>query len=106
MAQLTIIYWRDIPAQVVVKAGSSSAKRQLSERFETAIDRAAMHSGLHGTDDYLTQWRRAAAGDVGEDFEAEAGAAVERLEAEYPEDRLKTLTLSGGIEEAGGVDAG
>ena len=28
MAQLTIVYWRDIPAQVIVKAGRRSAKRE------------------------------------------------------------------------------
>ena len=31
MAQLTVVYWRDIPAQVIVKQGRQSAKRQLDE---------------------------------------------------------------------------
>ena len=44
MASLTILYWRDIPSQVIAKAGRSSAKRQLSERFIRAIDAAAMHA--------------------------------------------------------------
>ena len=60
MAQLTIVYWRDIPAQVIVKAGRRAAKRQLSERFEKAIDRAAMKARLRDTDSYLAEWRRAA----------------------------------------------
>ena len=38
MAQMTVVYWRDIPAQVIVKSGRKSAKRQLSERFETAMN--------------------------------------------------------------------
>ena len=42
MAEKIVVYWRDIPAQVIVKAGRKSAKRQLTERFEQAIDRAAM----------------------------------------------------------------
>ena len=37
MAQLIVVYWRDIPAQVIVKAGRTTAKRQLTERFEKAM---------------------------------------------------------------------
>jgi len=59
MAQLTIVYWRDIPAQVIVKQGRQAAKRQLTERFEKAIDRAAMRAKLRDTDSYLAEWRRA-----------------------------------------------
>ena len=58
MASLTILYWRDIPAQVIAKAGRTSAKRELPLRFTEAIDMAAMRSGAAGTDDYLAAWRR------------------------------------------------
>ncbi|MDP9065562.1 MAG: virulence factor, partial [Pseudomonadota bacterium] len=34
MAQLIIISWRDIPAQVIVKRGRETAKVQLSMRFQ------------------------------------------------------------------------
>ena len=50
MATMTIVYWRDIPAQVIVKAGRNAAKRQLPERFEQAIDRCAMKVGARDTD--------------------------------------------------------
>jgi CRISPR/Cas system CSM-associated protein Csm3 (group 7 of RAMP superfamily) len=50
MAQLIVVYWRDIPAQVIVKRGRVTAKRQLTERFEKAIDRAAMRANLRDTD--------------------------------------------------------
>ncbi|MBV9522569.1 MAG: virulence factor, partial [Alphaproteobacteria bacterium] len=75
MAQLIIVYWRDMPAQVIVRSGRKTAKRELSPRFQEAIDRAAMVSGEHGTDAYLAAWRR----DVGacaDDLEAEATAAA------------------------------
>jgi len=58
MAEKVIVYWRDIPAQVIVRAGRKTAQRQLPERFEQAIDRAAMRAKLTGTDAYLAQWRR------------------------------------------------
>ncbi len=96
MAQVTIVYWRDIPAQVIVGRGRKAAKLPLPERFEQAIDRAAMGAGLAGTDDYLAEWRRAEPFEVeGEDMSvAEATAA--QLDNEYDTDRLKTLISNGG----------
>ncbi|MEE8225431.1 MAG: virulence factor [Kiloniellales bacterium] len=100
MARLTIVYWRDIPAQVIVKAGRDNAKRQLSERFEKAIDRAAMRAQLRDTDSYLSEWRRAEPVDCGDNLEAEAEAAAQRLESDYDEDRLRALVSAGGLEQA------
>ena len=57
---------------MIVKAGRKTAKRQLAERFEQAIDRAAMRAQLTGTDAYLEQWRRADPMPCGDDLEAEA----------------------------------
>jgi len=96
MAQLIVVYWRDIPAQVIVKQGRSSAKRQLTERFEKAIDRAAMRAKLRDTDSYLAEWRRADPVDCGGDLEAEAASAAERLEVEYDDARLQRLVENGG----------
>lgn len=98
MAQLIVVYWRDIPAQVIVKQRRETAKRQLAERFETAIDRAAMHAKLAGTDDYLNEWRRADPVEVSDNLEAEAEKAAAAIEADYPDDRLKALSLAGGID--------
>ena len=99
MAKLTIVYWRDIPAQVIAKEKRNAAKRVLSERFEKAIDRAAMRSGARDTDAYLAEWRRGDAGPCGGDLEAEAGRVAARLEAEYSDDRLAALIVSGGRED-------
>lgn len=96
MAQLIVVYWRDIPAQVIVKRGRNAAKRQLAERFEQAIDRAAMRANLRDTDSYLAEWRRAEPVECGDDLEAEAAAAAERLETEYDDARLKQLVDNGG----------
>jgi len=96
MAQLIIVYWHDIPAQVIVKAGRQSAKRALSSRFQEAIDRAAMRSGAHGSDAYLAAWRRAAPTPCGDDIETEAATAAARLEAEFDDRRLASLIASGG----------
>ena len=37
MPAVTVVYWRDIPAQVIVGKGRRGAKKQLAERFEQAI---------------------------------------------------------------------
>ena len=96
MPDLTILYWRDIPAQVIARAGRKSAKRELPLRFTEAIDMAAMRAGAHGTDDYLASWRRGDATPCGDDLEAEASAAAARLEADYDPDRLKALIANKG----------
>ncbi|MFO1072937.1 MAG: virulence factor [Geminicoccaceae bacterium] len=98
MADKVIVRWRDIPAQVIVKAGRRTARRQLPERFEQAIDRAAMRAGLTGTDAYLEQWQRSAPMACGEDLEAEAEAALRALDADYPPERLRTLVANDGRE--------
>lgn len=91
MPEVTIVYWRDIPAQVIVGKGRRAAKVQLPERFEQAIDRAAMKAGLAGTDDYLSEWRRAAPVEIEGDPQEIAAAEAARLEAEYPQERIKQL---------------
>jgi hypothetical protein len=100
MANLTIVYWRDIPAQVIVKQGRTAAKRELPERFVTSIDAAAMKAGARDTDSYLADWRRADPVPVGDDLEAEAQAWADKIEADYPNERLAALAKAGGYEEA------
>jgi hypothetical protein len=100
MANLTILYWRDIPSQVIVKSGRNSAKRELSERFIRAIDAAAMRA--HATDAYLAEWRKAEPTPCGDDLEAEASAAAARLEVEYDAHRLAELAKRGERGLSGG----
>ena len=98
MANLTIVYWRDIPAQVIAKEKRNAAKRVLSERFEKAIDRAAMRSGARDTDAYLAEWRRGEPTPCGDDLDAEADAVAARIEGDYDDDRLAGLIETGGRE--------
>ncbi len=98
MPQRIIVYWRDIPAQVIIKQGRTTAKRQLPERFEQAIDMAAMRAGKRDTDAYLAEWRKADPEPIeGEDLEALASAEAARLEAEYSVEKVKALIENGGV---------
>jgi len=101
MAELTVIYWRDIPAQVIAKAGRRSAKVVLSERFEKAIDRAAMRAKLRDTDAYLSQWRRGEPTPCGDDLEVAARGLASDLEAAFDEARLDAFVQAGGVTPAG-----
>ena len=96
MPDVTIVYWRDIPAQVIVGKGRRGAKRQLEERFEQAIDRAAMKVGAQDTDAYLAEWRKSEPFAVdGEPAEIAEKEAL-RLQAEFDQERLKALIANDG----------
>lgn len=100
MADRIVVFWRDIPAQVIIKKGRQTAKRELSLRFTEAIDMCAMRSGAAGTDDYLAEWRKADPMPVSDDLEAEADKAAAELEAAYGREKLVALVKTGGRETA------
>ena len=97
MVKKVLIYWRDIPAQVIVQRGRKREKAQLSSRFQEAIDRAAMRAGKGSSDAYLADWRRVSSAcdstdDLREIAEREAG----RFEEEFTDDRLLQLIRNHG----------
>ena len=100
MPEVTVVFWRDIPAQVIVGKGRSGSKVQLPERFEQAIDRCAMKIGAKDADAYLAEWRKAAPYTVeGEQAEVARSEAA-RLDASYDNDVLKTLINAEGWAQA------
>ncbi len=96
MAEVVVVYWRDIPAQVIVGKGRRGEKRQLPERFEQAIDRAAMKVGAEDTDAYLAEWRKAPPYTVEGEDAAVADAEAARLDAAYDKERIKALIANDG----------
>ncbi len=95
MAKLTTIYWRDIPAQVTAKAGRKSAKIQLSDRFQEAIDMAAMRAGKGSTDEYLEDWHRQQT-TCSDDLDAEVAKAAAAIEEAIDTEALQTLVKNKG----------
>jgi len=91
MPDVTIVYWRDMPAQVIVGKGRRGAKAPLPERFEQAIDRAAMKCGAAETDAYLEGFRKAAPYPLDGDQDEVAKAEAARIDAEFDQARLKQL---------------
>lgn len=100
MPDVTIVYWRDIPAQVIVGKGRRGAKIQLAERFEQAIDRCAMKIGARDSDAYLAEWRKVSTGEVEGDQDEIAKATATRLEAEFDLETIKTLIANDGWAKA------
>ena len=80
--------WRELPSMVVARAGDETVKAQLAQRFQDAIDEAAMRLGDTGADDYLAGWERtpwtAADGAPAEVLDRVTGV----LDAEWPADRI------------------
>jgi hypothetical protein len=98
MATYQIIFWRDIPAQVQVFKERRRISRPLSDRFQVAIDDAAMRDGVIGSDAYLEQWRHSEPQSREGEPEMIANAVVEELEIAYPAERLKKLIANGAVE--------
>ena len=97
MSELTVIFWRDIPAQVTVGSGRRATRAVLSDRFQEAIDAAAMTAGLFDTDGYLEQWRRETK-PCAEPPEEAVAAEVARLETAFDDDTLARLVRQQGLE--------
>src|SRR5258705_7620380 len=94
---MTIIWWRDIPAQVVARDGRRSSKTVLHPRSQVAMDKAASRAGKRSYSDYIEEWRKVAKA-CGDDIEAEVTAEVARLESTYDKHRLAELIQAGGVD--------
>jgi Virulence factor len=99
MAQLIIISWRDIPAQVIAKRGREVSKIQLTDRFQEAVDRAAMRAGKGSSDAYLADWQRSAPVDCSDDLDAAARTAAAEIESRYTDEDLERIIRSKGVDE-------
>jgi hypothetical protein len=91
MARVTVVYWQDIPSMVEARDRAGRHKVALSARFQELIDRVAMREGLHGTDDYLLQWRRGAPEEHPGGPEDSARAVADSLEARFESIREAAL---------------
>ena len=98
MAQLKIVYWRDIPGQVVIRKGGRSKRIRLSARFMKAIERAGYRLRKKQQDALFEPWH-----DVAQPFDGDVGLQarqlVQQLEERYTEEVLETLVRASGVDE-------
>lgn len=97
MPDVTVIYWRDIPAQVLVRQGRQRQRHALTQRFQEGIDRAAMRAKKHDMDAYLDDWHRETARSEGDMTEL-ATETARRIEREYDDLRLERIIRNHGLE--------
>ena len=103
MAKITIVYWRDIPAQIIAEQGRGRNRKQfkieLGKKFIVSIDSAAMKSGAEGSDDYLSDWRRSDPEEISDNLQLEVNKLKKEIEEKYSNSKLKELISNGGFEE-------
>jgi len=93
--RLTVIYWRDIPAQVKARAGRTRASAPLPDRFMVAVDGAATVAGKTTTDEYIAEWREETR-PCGDDLQTEADLEARRIDESYPQDLIREYVRNGG----------
>jgi hypothetical protein len=96
MAKLTIMYWQDIPSQVIAQAGRTRHSVLLSHRFQEAIDSAAIYAGKTEAGAYMDNWRKDVL-ECSDNLQAEAEKKAGELEAAYSDEQLRQLIKSKGI---------
>ena len=99
MATLSVVYWRDIPAQVIARKGRKSVKKMLPDRFQEAIDRAAMRAGAATADEYLADWHRGDPAPVEGDIEVALNTLAQDLEQTWTTEKLDSLVADKGREK-------
>ena len=103
MPKLIVIYWRDIPAQVIGRAGRGKVKQELAPRFQAAIDRAAMRAGRGSSDAYLEDWRRETEMIDG-NLEERVPERVAQLEQQFSDELLERVVKAGGRHPQAAAD--
>lgn len=84
MATYQILYWHDIPAQVRASDASGRVSAPLPDRFQEAIDLAAMSAGLIGADEYTAAYRWGDAQEREGSAADVAAAVAAELDAQHP----------------------
>ncbi len=97
--KLTVIKWRDIPTQVMIKKSRREVEKlQLDNRFMEAVDSAATLGDSTDADAYLTDWHNEvteiADGELKEPVETKAA----ELEAEFTDEVLLSYVNNAGYK--------
>lgn len=98
MVKVSILYWKEIPAQLKASDEKGTVSRPLPERFKAGIDAIAMFDGSQGTDDYLMAWEWGNEKEIEGRAEEVASQFAEQIESRFPSDfvaRIQELHNSG-----------
>jgi len=85
MASYKILYWHDIPTQVRAEDPNGRVGKQLPERFQLAIDDAAMAAKLIDSDGYSDGFRWGKQQQLPGSAEEVAEQVVQELSKQHPD---------------------
>jgi hypothetical protein len=95
MTAYQILYWHDIPVQVRAGGRRDRVSVALPDRFQEAVDSAAMRARLTGSDAYIdgyqwgeTQEREGTAEQVAQAVAAELAAQYEQIDWQKTAEKL------------------
>jgi len=94
MAKYRILYWHDIPSQIRVEDEDGRISKQLPERFQLAIDDAAMRAKSIDEDSYMAGFQWSEEKDRPGTAEGVSAQLLEELDQAFPEiDWKKTAEM-------------
>jgi hypothetical protein len=99
MAKLTVMYWCDIPSQVIAQEGRTRHSVMLSQRFQEAIDSAAIYAGKTEAGAYMDYWRKEVF-ECGDNLQEAAEKKAGELEAAFTDEQLRQLIKSKGVKSS------
>jgi len=91
MAQVRIMYWKDIPYGVRASDEGGRVSRQLPPEFQEAVDAAAMAEGATSQEDYQAGFSWGPPEERPGPAVAAADAVVAEIVAAFPQERLRAL---------------
>ena len=106
MANLRIMYWKEIPIQVQAEDDSDIISKQLDDRFQQGVDAIAMEDGSAGTDDYLLGWEWGEYTVVDGTAEEAAQATANHINDSMPPDfvnRIRKMQADGTRDPSAGA---
>jgi hypothetical protein len=93
MAQVRVMYWKEIPYAVRATDAAGRASRPLPPRFQEAVDAAAMAAGATSQEDYQAGFTWGPAEERPGSAAEVADGVVAEIVAAYPQERLTALAL-------------
>ena len=97
--KLTVIKWRDIPTQVMIKKSRREVEKlQLDNRFMEAVDSAATVGDSTDADAYLTDWHNEVTEIADGDLKEPCETTAAELEAEFTDEVLLRYVNNAGYK--------
>jgi len=96
---LTVIKWRDIPTQVMIKKNRREVEKiQLNNRFMEAVDSAASVADATDADAYLTDWKNEVIEIPDGDLKGPVANKAAELESAFTQEILMNYVNNGGYK--------